>query len=72
MVKSYILTRDEQDMALYNEMISSTWEKILLLEKAARNEEHLRPVMDTLNILVEERFNILDMYVILNGQYPYE
>jgi len=71
-VKSYNLTRNEADMVRYNELMEIASTKMKDLQEKMKNDRALSPYMDTLNILVEEKFDILDMLLIIKEEYPVE
>ncbi len=71
-VKSYILTRNEQEMDRYTILIGDTENKTEELIRLLRNDDSLAPAADTVKVIVEEKFNILDMLVIISEEYLVE
>lgn len=69
-VKVYNLTNNREDLDRYNSLIGSTGEKIKELKVMVGAEEVFAPYADTLEVLVEKKFDGLDMLLIIKDAYP--
>jgi CHASE3 domain sensor protein len=63
-VKSYTLTREEEDMTHFYEIAEITGGKMDELKQQVKKDISASPYIDSLDILVEEKFTVLDQLLI--------
>jgi len=69
-VKSYALSKNEDDMAQYNDLADRTNARMRRLRKVPDSDSIPASFYDTLDVLVKEKINILDLLLIVNNQFP--
>ncbi len=68
-VKSYSLSKNEEDMVRFYELTKITGNMLDKLKEAVADDTLLSPYIDTLDILVENKFDILDQLLVLQDEY---
>ncbi len=63
-VKTYTLTRDEEDMTRFYEIAEITGEKMDELMQRVKKDQVIFPFIDTLDLLVEAKFTVLDRLLV--------
>ncbi|MFO7614047.1 MAG: ATP-binding protein, partial [Bacteroidales bacterium] len=68
-VKSYSLTHEESYMVSFYEITSLTGEKIEALRELRPGDIFLAQYIDTLDLLVDEKFTILDQLLVIQDEF---